>query len=86
MKYAEKVQPKEELSKTTIESANISLDALKETVETLQEHCSYLTGKVVQKREEIDELCIQVERLEFENKILKHKIDELEEELNALRN
>lgn len=78
MKWAERIKPKQELQKTTIESANISLDALKDTVETLQDHCNYLTEKVMRKRNEIDELGIKIERLEFENKSLRNRLEELE--------
>jgi uncharacterized coiled-coil protein SlyX len=84
MKWAERIKPKEELRKTTIESANISLDALRETVETLQNHCGYLTEKLERKRIEIEDLCIKVERLEYENKTLKKRIKELEEK-DAIR-
>jgi len=77
IKWIESRKPKEELGKSTIEAADLSLDMLIETINSQRESIKFLQERTDFKKRE-------VERLSKENEDLCLKIEELEKEIKIL--
>lgn len=86
IKWVESRQPRENLGKTTIEAADISLDMLKETIETQNETIKFLQDRLEIRRNEVKKaekenegLCIENDRLKDTIKTLRQQIEDLKE-------
>lgn len=69
IKYIDKKRPREELSKTVIESADISLDMLQTIIDNIYKHNEYLNNRLNFKQKELD-ICRDI-NLELNKEILR---------------
>lgn len=75
IKWAEKQKPREELEKTSIESADITLDMQRDLNSSLSAHIKFQDERLALKKEEIKALLERIKQLEDENCILKARLE-----------
>jgi len=79
IKWLEKQKPKEDLAKTSMESADLSLEMLTDANKTLVEHIKFQDERLLRKREELE--CLQLKY----DALLKEYQDYKKEKENAIR-